>query len=249
MKRNLLIILISFATLSLIGCAKDPQNLGYSRVMFVNGIPNVSNMDILVDNVKQNIVPINFGANTIYYGITPGQRSILINGNLQVNLPNGLTQIASSTQFQQGVFTIDRNDNVMPNYTLIAANTTRNPEFIFVQDDLTTPASGNAGIRIIHAGPDAPRVNAFIGAGTTPIFSASNGFGYKEFSSFTAIPALSTGTSYSIQIRNSSTGAVLRTQTLTATSGKLYTIILRGLVAADPSFPTNTLSSTLVGNN
>ncbi|MFX9721981.1 hypothetical protein ABTO99_18285, partial [Acinetobacter baumannii] len=75
------------------------------------------------------------------------------------------------------------------------------------------------------------------------------GYGFKEYTGFTPIDALSTGSSYSIQIRNNTTGAILRTQTLTAVSGKLYTIILRGLVTADPLYPTNTLSSTLIGNN
>lgn len=251
MKKN---IFLYFSTVLLIlftGCAKDPENLGFSKIMVVNTTPNRTNVDVFLDGTKANITPLTFGANSIYYGITPGSRSIAVMGNVTSSYLVGNTVATSTTTtlFQRGNFDIKRNDAVTPSYTLVATNRAETPELILIEDDLTVPAVGKAGLRLIHASPDAPRVNAFIGTATTPIFAGGTGFGFKDYTGFTPIDALSTGTSYSIQIRNNTTGSVLRTQTLTAVSGKLYTIVLRGLVTADPIFPSNTLSSTLIGNN
>jgi hypothetical protein len=251
MKKNILFLFSAALVLLFTGCAKDPENLGYSKIMAVNTTPNRTSVDIFLDGTKANITPLTFGANSNYYGITPGNRGIYVMGNVVSSflIGNTVSLFTTTTLFQQGNFTIKRNDAFTPAYTLLIANRAESPELVLIEDDLTVPVAGKAGLRLIHAGPDAPRVNAFIGTATTPIYSAPNGYGFKEFTSFSPIDALSTGTSYSIQIRDASTGAVLRTQTLTAVSGKLYTIVLRGLVTVDPLFPSNTLSSTLIGNN
>ncbi|MBR2647991.1 MAG: DUF4397 domain-containing protein [Sediminibacterium sp.] len=251
MKKNIFLLLSTVLVLIFSGCAKDPENLGYSKIMAVNTTPNRTNVDVFLDGIKANITPLGFGSNSIYYGVTPGSRGISVMGNITTSFLVGTTifTTTSSSLFQQGNFDIKRNDATTPSYTLVIANRAETPELVLIEDDLTVPAAGKAGLRLIHAGPDAPRVNAYNGAATTPIFSATNGYGFKEYTGFTPIDALSTGSSYSIQIRNNTTGAILRTQTLTAVSGKLYTIILRGLVTADPLYPTNTLSSTLIGNN
>jgi hypothetical protein len=251
MKRNKFLILIISLSSLFVGCAKDPENLGFSKIMIVNTTPNRTSIDIFFDGTKANITPLGFGANSNYYGITPGDRGIYVMGNVVSNFLTGTTisQFVTTTLFQQGNFNIKRNDASTPAYTLLVANRAETPELVLIEDDLTVPATGKAGLRLINAGSDAPRVNAFIGTATTPIYSATTGYGFKEFTSFAPIDALTTGTSYSIQIRNVTTNAVVRTQTLTAVSGKLYTIVLRGLVTADPIFPANTISSTLIGNN
>ncbi len=236
MKKNFLVVLVLFGINFIIGCAKDPIDPGYARYMIVNAAPDLPNIDVFVDNFKQNITPIGFGSNTIYNGITPGSRIISVK-------TGGINSV-----FSQSTYNVKLNEANRPNYTLIAANLASVPDLIWIEDDLTIPAAGKASLRIIHASSDAPALNAYVGTATTPIFPAAS-YRYKEFSAFVPIDALVTGTSYSVQIRNVATNAVLRTQTFTAVSGKIYTIIVRGLVTPSFAYPANTLSSTFVGNN
>lgn len=238
MKKNILLILSLLVIILVTGCVKDPIDPGYARFMIINTVPDLSGIDCYVDNEKQNVLSIGFGSNTVYNGITPGQRGITI------------TPAGTKNVFKENIYSVANTPLKLATYTFLALNRTSAAELLWIEDDLTLPAAGKAHLRIIHAGPDAPRVNAFVGAATTPIFSAAaTGFGYKEFSSFVPIDATSLGTSYSIQLRNTSTNAIVRTQPMTAVAGKIYTIVLRGLVTADPAFPLNTISSTLVGNN
>lgn len=236
MKKNALFFLGLAISLFFFGCTKDPGNPGFARYMYLNAIHDVANTDFYADNFKQNITPISFGSNTIYNGITPGDRTIAVKFGF-VNIT-----------ITQKVFNVKLNETNRPNYTLIASNSSATPDLIWIEDDLALPAAGKSGLRIINASPDAPSLNAYIGTATTPIFPAAS-YAYKAFSAFTSIDAAVTGTSYSIQIRNVASGAVLRTQTMTATSGKLYTIVVRGMVTPSVIFPSYVISSTLIGNN
>ena len=128
-------------------------------------------------------------------------------------------------------------------YTLLAVNKIQNAELVWIQDNLTTPASNKAHLRIIHASEDAPAVNAFVGTATTALFPTAISF--KGVTNFIALDATLLGTSYSIQISN----AIVRTQPMTAVAGKIYTIVVRGSVTPSPWVPANTVSSTLVANN
>ncbi len=237
MKKNRLIILGLLAVLAFSGCVKDPEDPGYARYMIVNAAPDIPNIDVFVDNEKQNIIPINFGANTIYNGVTPGDRGITV------------TIGGTKNVFAEARYMVANNASVIPTYTFLALHRQASAELLWIQDDLSLPAAGKAHLRIIHASPDAPRVNAFVGASVSPIFIAATGFGYKEVSSFVPIDATNLGVVYNIQIRNAITNAVVRTQPMTAIAGKIYTIVVRGLVTPPANYTLNSLSSTLVTNN
>ncbi len=237
MKKNKLQILSLFTVLAFSGCVKDPEDPGYARYMIVNAAPDLPNIDVFVDNEKQNIVPINFGSNTIYNGITPGDRGITV------------TTGGTKNVFAEARYKVANNAAVIPTYTFLALHRQASAELLWIEDDLTLPAAGKAHLRIIHASPDAPRVNAFVGAAIAPIFTSANGFGYKDVTGFVPIDATNLGIVYSIQIRNSVTNAIVRTQPMTAIAGKIYTIVVRGLVSPPANFTLNSLSSTLVTNN
>lgn len=236
MKKYILYFAGLFSVLFFSGCAKDPVNPGYAQYMFINAAPDVAaGLDFFVGDLKQNILPIAFGSNTIYNSTTPGTKDVTVR---MAGLP---------TLFSAGKFNVSDLRDQPARYTLIAANKLQNAELLWVQDNLTTPASGKAHLRIIHASGDAPAVNAFNGTATTALFPAA--ISYKGASNFIALDATLLGTSYSIQIRNAATNAVIRTQPMTAVSGKIYTIVVRGSVTPSPWLPANTVSSTLVANN
>ncbi len=236
MKKYILYFAGLFSVLFFSGCAKDPVNPGYAQYMFINAAPDVAaGLDFFVGDLKQNILPIAFGSNTIYNSTTPGTKDITVR---MAGLP---------TLFSTGKFNVSDLRDQPARYTLIAANKLETAELIWIQDNLTTPASGKAHLRIIHASGDAPAVNAFNGTATTALFPSA--IAYKGASSFIELDATLLGTSYSIQIRNAATNAVIRTQPMTAVSGKIYTIVIRGSVTPSAWLPANTVSSTLVANN
>lgn len=236
MKKNLLILAGLFSTLLFSSCAKDPANPGYAQYMFINAAPDVAaGLDFYVGDLKQNILPIAFGSNTIYNSTTPGNKAITV-------------RIAGQqTVFSTNTYNVSDLRDQPARYTLLAVNKIQNAELVWIQDNLTIPAAGKAHLRIIHASEDAPAVNAFNGTATTALFPSAISF--KGSTGFIALEATLLGTSYSIQIRNAATNAVVRTQPMTAVAGKIYTIVVRGSVTPSPWVPANTVSSTLVPNN
>lgn len=236
MKKYILYFVGLFSVLFFSGCAKDPVNPGYAQYMFINAAPDVAaGLDFFIGDLKQNILPIAFGSNTIYNSTSPGDKEVTVR---MAGLP---------TIFSTGKFNVSDLRDQPARYTLVAANKLQSAELLWFQDNLTTPASDKAHLRIIHASGDAPAVNAFIGTAATALFPAA--IGYKSASSFVALNATLLGTSYSIQIRNATTNAVIRTQPMTAVSGKIYTIVVRGSVTPSPWLTANTVSTTLVTNN
>ncbi|OYZ03054.1 MAG: hypothetical protein B7Y37_01040 [Sphingobacteriia bacterium 28-36-52] len=236
MKKNLSFILGIFSLLLFTSCVKDPINPGYAQYMFINAAPDVAaGVDFFVGDLKQNILPIAFGSNTGYNSTTPGTKSIRV------------TIAGQQTVFSANNYNVSDLRDQPARYTLLAVNKIQNAELVWIQDNLTTPAAGKAHLRIIHASADAPAVNAYVGTATTAIFPSALSF--KGSSSFVPLNATLLGTPYSIQIRNATTNAIIRTQPMTAVSGKIYTIVVRGSVTPSPWLPANTVSTTLVANN
>jgi hypothetical protein len=236
MKKNMLFIAGLFSVLLFSSCAKEPANPGYAQYMFINAAPDVAaGLDFFVGDLKQNILPIAFGSNTIYNSTTPGDKPITVR------------VAGQQTVFSANRYNVSDLRDQPARYTLLAVNKIQNAELVWIQDNLTTPANNKAHLRIIHASEDAPAVNAFVGTATTALFPTAISF--KGSTNFIAVDATLLGTSYSIQIRNVVTNAVVRTQPMTAVAGKIYTIVVRGSVTPSPWVPNNTISSTLVANN
>jgi hypothetical protein len=236
MKKNMLFIAGLFSVLLFTSCVKDPVNPGYAQYMFINAAPDVAaGLDFYVGDLKQNILPIAFGSNTIYNSTTPGSKAIRV------------TIAGQQTVFSANSYNVSDFRDQPARYTLLAVNKIQNAELVWIQDNLTTPASGKAHLRIIHASADAPAVNAFVGTATTGLFPAA--ISYKGATNFIPVDATLFGTSYSIQIRNAANNAIVRTQPMTAVSCKIYTIVVRGSVTPSPWLPANTVSTTLVANN
>jgi hypothetical protein len=99
-----------------------------------------------------------------------------------------------------------------------------------ITDNLTAPASGNAGIRFFNMTPGAPAV--FLTAGGLTLAGAlSNSRTYKTTTNFTAFTAVTAG-SYNLEVRTgSATGTIVATlPSSTLADGKLYTIFVSGKV-------------------
>ncbi len=122
--------------------------------------------------------------------------------------------------------------------------------FVQITDVLTTPTSGNAGIRFLNLAPGAPAVFLTNG-GTALAGTLSSSRSYKTTTGFTAFTSIQAGAYASIDVR---TGSVTGTKiaslpSTTFADGKLYTIFLSGKVVKSSPVPKVPYAVNVVSNN
>jgi len=124
-------------------------------------------------------------------------------------------------------------------YSLFAANTLSAIEAVLTEDNLATPASGNAHVRFVHLSPDAPAVDVAVDGGSV-VFP---NFAFKELSVFTPLPA----GSYDLEVRLAGTTTVaLDLDPITLDAGKIYTVFAKGSVAGSGA---TALGAEIIVNN
>jgi hypothetical protein len=246
------ILFVALTTTLFVGCASEedyepgnprPSVASYttnSNCMIVNAspgsrfpaeIPPVANFavnNIVLTNTATPPVALEY-----LYLNNPTYRGILATPQTQVRFVNqnaaGASLGSANVNIAQGrsysAFLID---------TLKRAAGQR---VIFVEDNLTAPASGKAHIRFFHLSPNAPEVkvvNAGVD-GSPVVFSARryaetsrrSGSTTTNFNVFTPVDA---GT-YNLQVQvNADNTPVLDINGLNLTAGKIYTIYARGLI-------------------
>jgi hypothetical protein len=111
-------------------------------------------------------------------------------------------------------------------YSLYLANLASKPDYVFLKDTLTQPATGMAKIRFVDVSTDAPAVDLGI-KGKSLIASNKT---YKGFSGFLTVKG---DTTYTFEVRPKGSSTVLVSQTnITIRRGSIYTVWLHGLSAA-----------------
>jgi rhodanese-related sulfurtransferase len=180
--------------------------VGVSNVTIVHASPDAPEVWVLVDMV-------NLGAGLEYpdyftnVTFNPGNR------NVKVNVSGTTTTV------------IEADIEFMPemNYSLFAMNDVANIEPLFIEDDLSAPAAGNAHARFIHLSPDAPAVDITLTDGTV-LFGD---YEFKEYADFTPFPA----DTYGLQVRLAgTTTVVLELPDIMLEDGMIYTIFAKGFV-------------------
>lgn len=223
-------IFLAFASVSLLftACKKDEDQPATANVMVTHASPNAPAVDLLVDNQKVNTAPLSFPNSTGYLSVTAGTRSIKVNA------------AGTTTSVINANVTFDANKN----YSVFACNTlTANTtvDALVLEDNLATPASGKAHVRVVHLSPDAPAVNIGVQGSTTNLFT---NLSFKEATAFIPVDA---GT-YNLQVKLTSNNTVVLTVPATLAAGKIYTVFARGYVAP-PTGNTNALGASLITNN
>lgn len=220
-------IFLAFASVSLLftACKKDEDQPATANVMVTHASPNAPAVDLLVDNQKVNTAPLSFPNSTGYLSVTAGTR------NIKVNAAGTTTSVINAN------VTFDANKN----YSVFACNTLSSIEAIVLEDNLATPASGKAHVRVVHLSPDAPAVNIGVQGSTTNLFT---NLSFKGATAFTPVDA---GT-YNLQVKLASNNTVVLTVPATLAAGKIYTVFARGYVAP-PTGNTNALGASLITNN
>lgn len=194
-----------------IGCSDDDSSpsqpaVQTANVKVVHASPDAPGVDLLVDN---NIAGVNltFPNNTGYLSVDEGTRNVKVNVH------------GTSTTVIEADLPINGNKN----YSVFAVDAVSNLTPLVIEDDLTSPASGNSHVRFIHLSPDAPEVDITLTDGTV-VFE---NYKFKQYSDFTPLPAAS----YDLQVRLAGTETVvLELPGISVMDGTIYTIFAKGFV-------------------
>lgn len=213
MKNNHFLLMFALSA-SLFSCDKDviaPEN---ASVNVIHASPDAPGVDLLVDNNKVNTAALTFPNATGYLTVTAGTR------NIKVNAAGTTTTVINANL----PFTANKS------YSVYAFNRLASIGAFMVEDNLATPASGQAHIRFFHLSPDAPAVTVgTLSSGTfSPVFS-NRSFETQATATanqgFAPVPAAT----YTFDVRVGNT-SVLNVPGVVLQAGKIYTVFAKGLV-------------------
>lgn len=222
-------LLAVLPTMLLASCDDDDDidlRVDEANVMVVHASPDAPAVDLYVDDAKVNSVGLNYPDNTGYLEVNAGERNFKVT--------------AAGTGIGSPVIDADVTLEKDKNYTVFAADMLSSITAIVLEDDLTTPASGKAHIRVVHLSPDAPNVDVVVQNGPE-LFSDLE---FKDATAFTPVDA---GT-YTIEVQPVGTDVAAITANLTLQAGKIYTVFAKGFLSP-PSGNTNNLSAEVIVNN
>jgi hypothetical protein len=181
--------------------------VGISNVTIVHASPDAPEVWVLVELVNLG-AGLEFPDYFTNVTLSPGIRNVKVDVAGTSN-----TVIEADLEFMPEM-----------NYSLFAVNDVANIEALFIEDDLTAPASGNAHARFIHLSPDAPAVDVTLADGTV-LFGD---YDFKEYADFTPFAA----DTYDLQVRLAGTSTVvLDLPGVNLEDGMIYTIFAKGFVA------------------
>ncbi len=142
--------LIALASVALAGCFHDDDdnNNDSAQLRAVHPSPDAPGVDIVVNNTK--LAEASYGEATAFQSLRSGTATININVNA-ANPP--VTALTAQSALERNKY-----------YTVLAANKVASIEASTVVDENNAPASGNAKVRVVHAAPDAPRVDVYVTA-------------------------------------------------------------------------------------
>jgi hypothetical protein len=189
------------------GAASVDLAVAKANVLVTHSSPDAPGVDLLLDNIVVNSLPLTFPNNTGYLEVGAGTRNIKVNatGTTTTVINADVTFVANNS------------------YSVFAVNDLSNIEPLVLEDDLTPPAAGNAHVRFIHLSPDAPAVDVTLTDGTIV-------FGNKSFKESTDFTPLATGT-YNLEVRLAGTSTVvLPLNGIVLEDGNIYTVFAKGFV-------------------
>lgn len=227
---NRLLLLVALPA-ALTSCGDDepdpvPPAPDQGKVMLVHAAA-ASNVQITAFLSDQQVGQLNYGQNSNYLGVNVGSPTLRINSGTNVLSTQGLT-VAKDQSYSVFAYS--------PSATIGV-----NPALLTVTDDLTAPAAGQAKVRLVHLGVNAPTPvwltvpSAVPGTPGTDI--TTNGVAFGAASGFFPINAGS--------LNLTVTSGTLRTQVVAVgdgsgsgtgvknyEAGKIYTIVVRGIAGA-----------------
>ena len=177
-----------------------------SRVKVVHASPDAPAVDVLLnDTLVLSDVPFSVASN--YLTVPSGEQ------NFKVNVAGTNTTV------------IDVTPQLIPgtDYTVLATNFVADIAPLLLEDANPVLASGQSGLRVIHASPDAPAVDVLVnGAVTIPALD------YQVATDFLSVAA----DTYEVKVNVAGTATSVIEAELNLEAGTNYTVVAVGSVAA-----------------
>lgn len=201
----------------------DPQPVAY--VSFYHGSPATPSISIEVDSRPYNTNAFSYSTYFDYGRFYTGKRNFSFKS---VNASNSLldTLVTFEPDKAYSFFISEEESSFVP---------------VIAEDELKTPASGKALIRLVHLSPDSPGLNLVIGNETDGLFEDQT---YQEVSDYEEI----VGGRLDFHIRAAEDNLELvSAEGINIREGRIYTLVVRGY--AEPgSSSSNQLNIQLVRN-
>ena len=230
------------ATVLLASCGKDDEPVApvveQGQVKFHHAAPS-ANLDVKFLSDDTEKATLAYGANSGYQGVTAGNRTLKVN-------------VASSGQNAVSkAVTVEKDKNY--SFFAFSPGATTSVDGLLVNDDLTTPATGKARIRLVHLGQGLAsplRLTQRLAVGSQAITSD------VAFGAASAFVEINAGT-YNIDVAGGNpsiavlyvaegNGSGSATASKNYESGKIYTVLVRGYTSLDPNLAPKVV---LIQNN
>ena len=202
-------------------------------VRVVNAVPGTPAVDITADQVT-------VASGLPYASVTPYKP-------VSASADNFAVKIAGQ---QRGPMLAENSESIMSgkHYTLVAFPGKADPrsgkseekaDLQVVTDDIVTPESGKARVRVVHAAADVETVNVFAKGGKDSIF---DGVDFRETTGYKDIdPSITT-----LELKTAD-GNVVATPAVSVEAGKSYTIVVAGLAHGAPALQALIIEDRVVG--
>jgi hypothetical protein len=200
------------------------ESVPVAYVSFYHGSPNISSLQIEVDHRPYNTNTFDYSTYFDYGRFYTGERNFSFKvGNAANSLLDTLVKFEADKAYS--FFISEEEDGVLP---------------LIVEDELDSPASGKALVRLIHLSPDAPEVNLQVGEDDEELFENHS---YREVSDFVEVDA---GRLNLNLVAAAGGESLVSAANITIREGRIYTLVVRGYM--DASNTANSLSLQLVRN-
>ena len=216
--RKTTLFFVAAGLLAFAACKKDDKSPGPStgptaRVMFMNGIISSDSIKVKINDTMQNSVP------SLYYSAGTGYVNVRASSSLKFTFYNPANPNADN-------FSITENVGANKTYSVFFAGASAAVKSaVFIEDDLTVPASGKAKVRFVNLSPD-PSFDSVTAVLNTS--SVATNVLYKQVTPFMEVDA---GT-YSVKIGNPNIFTFEELTSQQLINGKIYTYVLTGIQAS-----------------
>jgi hypothetical protein len=186
------------------------QGAGDSHLRIVHTAFDAPAVNIMVDS-KQSFSNVAFKDVTLWVSIPAGQHDVKV-------VQAGKTEPVIDTQVTLGAGKY---------YTLIAGGKMANMSLKTLEDDLSPLAAGKARVRLVHASPDTPGVDADLNNGLVLVPN----LGFLDASSYLELDAKT----LDVKLKPAGTNQVaFSASNVTLEPGTVYTFIVVGLSQGNP---------------
>jgi hypothetical protein len=182
---------------------------GGTKFRVMNAVIDESSVDVLLDNAK--VATQAYGVPPAYISISSGSRHLQIEAT------------GSSTPFIDQMVSISSGNN----YTVVAANFSSDHDALVLNDQNSTPASGDIAIRVVNVSPSMGAADVYIVPSTTDINTVNATISDLAFGGVSNYQQLSAG-SYVVVFTTPANGGKfqqINSGTLGLSAGQVRTVV------------------------